>query len=151
MLMNAEIVYWMPSVERTFLTPSDVRMAELTAIEVSKGQELDYEIYLFLLSERVQNLLDESEDYGWWAMEIERIMVENNLANYTHLNTGSEPGMKLIAENPLFREHLHLLGVRLPKILVTLNDPQAEEAYKEADNIEIWSDVLLATMPAELS
>lgn len=143
--MSTETVYWTPTIEETFLTLNPAAMRILTAIQSVKGQELDTEIYLILLSERVQRLMDQ-EPQGYQYLR--HIMDISNLLTPWY----NETAQSMIAENPPFREFLHLAGVMMPSngTVLSQNDPASEEAVKETNLVE-WIEALLQNLPAEMT
>lgn len=128
------------------------RWIRLTAVLCAPEQVMDRDIYLLLLGERVQRMVDAAEDPDEARDQLHRHLFEYGLMpDLGHCPT-EEAGNRLVWSNPAVGEKLGDLGVLrgLPQVKV-VEMTQAREVINQdleepMDQLAIWVSDLYATM-----
>ena len=139
-------VFWTPKQNPTFLAENNPQtFARLATIKATKGQQIDKEIYLHLLTDRVQELINKADNPNEAATEIYNQMESAGLAQNPPTNA-EEAATNLILDNWNLRENLHLIGLEVPKTTIEATQLKAATAFKETD-WSGWLDALLVSVP----
>lgn len=143
---NPTILAWKPEpeLEPRLVNPNLRARPVLGAIEVAKGQKLDREIYLALLSDRLDQMLSRTPDPVQALANLYEMLDEAGLAP-DQRPTLAEAGNALIYSNPAMVDHLDALNIpgHLPK-RATQDDAAAKRLIKET-SLETWASLLLET------
>ena len=128
------------------------RWIRLTAVLCAPEQVMDRDIYLLLLGERVQRMVDAAEDPDEARDQLHRHLFEYGLMPDLGHCPIEEAGNQLVWSNPAVGEKLGDLGVLrgLPQVKV-VEMTQAREVINQdleepMDQLAIWVSDLYATM-----
>jgi hypothetical protein len=112
------------------------------AIEGEKGQNLDLEIYLSLLANRLQKSAEQSDDPKKALASLIHVLTSSGMLTREMSPNSPEQIHGAIFENFLIRERLYQIGVpgNLPPRLEQ-DDPQARQIIKQT-TLEQWAKAL---------
>jgi len=125
----------------------DPRKAYLVAIRCHPNQKLDRHIYMSLLGDRIQRMVDEAPDSDEAVSALQEEMFTSSLVLDVGHCPASEAGNRLVWSNPAVEEKLSSLGVfqKLSKLKQPLvEDLMAHQALMSekdnpVDNLTLWA------------
>src|SRR5271156_2018862 len=130
----------------------DPRKAYLVAIRCHPNQELDRHIYMSLLGDRIQHMIDEAPDPDEAVSALQEEMFRTGLVIEVGHCPADEAGSRLVWSNSAIEEKLSNLGVfeRLKKakqpLIENLMAHQALVSDNEnpVDNLTLWASQIAA-------
>lgn len=137
----------MPTNKPSFVLPYQHQFQQATVIKAVKGQNLYQDTYFWLLSDRVQSLVEECGDPEDMLFYTYNVLEGSNLISiYEKTTLVENAGESFVFNNYQLREHLYLAGVfqAIPKEL-NENNSQAEELFNETD-LEDWFSAVTTTL-----
>lgn len=125
----------------------DPRKAYLVAIRCHPKQKLDRHIYMNLLGDRIQRMVDEAPDPKEAVSALQEEMFSSGLVLDVGHCPANEAGNRLVWSNPAVEEKLSSLGVfrKLSKVKQPLvEDLMAHQALMSekdnpVDNLTLWA------------
>ena len=142
-----EYVYWMPTNEPSFILPHQHPFQVATVIKAVKGEKMDNDNYFWLLSNRVQYLIEENDDPEDAIDYTYNVLEGSNLISiYEKTNRVEDAGSSFVFNNYQLRVHLSRAGVfeSMPREL-NENNSEAEIIFNETD-LENWFDAVTTTL-----
>ena len=119
-------VAWMPTTEPQFRMLGTEAFQTATAVHLPRGVEIDAETYFSALFDRVNKLIQDSENPKETKSEIKSLLASENLE----------------LDRESLREMLRAEGLTFP-FKVKANNPQAEEIINQTNALE-WANAITA-------
>ena len=146
-MKKPEYVYWMPTNEPGFVLPHQHPFQVSTVIKAIKGEKMDSDNYFWLLSDRIQYLIEKNDDPEDAMFYTYHILEGSNLISiYDKPDCVEDAGKSFVINNYQLRQHLRSAGVfeEMPKEL-NENNPEAEVLFNETD-LENWFNAVTITL-----